>query len=285
MDWAVEHGVDAVVFHRYVPIRNSFEEAPEEDELTKSKEQLARWCSDNGNNIEVKLETEQLNSSPPANRRTAVADPAKSWALRECFAPNFPAEYDVGDPEYLCTAPVSSIDIGLEGQIAACCRSQDVPLGYATSVPSFAAAWFGKNYERVRSSLRRKPTCPLPIPNCETCIKFYAPTNSARYVALSYDDELSRGVGLSFSEIEIRVEGLQKEKGYCFVARIPPGVQRDGFLLYEDDRPLQGPTSLHDDIRQNGHGRYSSGGNGFFSQVRTAAIRARMAVFTVCESE
>jgi hypothetical protein len=77
------------------------------------------------------------------------------------------------------------------------------------------------------------------------------------YVALSYDDELSRGVGLSFSEIEIRVEGLQKEKGYCFVARIPPGVQRNGFLLYEDDRPLQAPTSLHDDIRQKGQGRYA----------------------------
>src|SRR5579883_2278044 len=62
------------------------------------------------------------------------------------------------------------------------------------------------------------------------------------------------------------LEVVQKETGFCHIARLPPGLSTSGYRLYEDDRPLGPPGAVHDDIRHQGGGRYSLWGqNVYFS--------------------
>lgn len=269
VEWAAAHDVDIVVFHRYNPIQNSFEEAPSDDEYARVRDTLAQWSARNGNPLEVRFEGQLLNSSPPPSRRTEYADVVKQMYTIEFPVPSFPIDYVAetqGDPIYICTSPVNYVEIGLDGQICACCRAQDLPLGYATSVERFADAWFGRNYDRIRRSLRRDATGPYPLPNCEGCIKFFAPKSAGNRVAVSYEPgaPLAPDALDLVAEDEIRIEAIQKERGHCHIALIPPGVDPMAFELWEDDRRLGPGESLHDEIRAKGSGRYSIWGRSLY---------------------
>lgn len=268
VEWSARHGADEVTFHRYAPVPGSFEEPPSDDEYNAVKDRLRRWSVRNNDCIRILFESECLNAYPPTLEQREPASLEKESFRADFHHWPFPQENKGpgADPFLSCTAPRDYIEIGLEGQIGACCRAQDVPLGYATSVESFADAWLGANYRKIRESLARGAGGPLPLPNCDSCMKFFAPKLAGRRQAVDYADaRLSSQHGLVFgASREIRIEEIRKETGHCYIAIIPPGLDVAAFELWEDDRRLGPAGTLHDEIRQLGHGRYHVGGRSVY---------------------
>jgi hypothetical protein len=258
VEWSAQHGADVVAFHRYVPVAGAAEESPADSDYDELKGRLKAWCSRNHDPVEVLFESECLNAAPPTTRRTDFASSKKAASAVEFHSPTFPTEPSGAgaDPFLLCTAPRDYVEIGLEGQVSACCRSQDVPLGYATSVESFADVWLGANYDRIRASLERGASGPYPLPNCQSCVDFFARAASRGRRAVDYSSEAERIHGLSFPSSRLRIEEIHKDTGHCVVARLPPGIDASGLELWEDEHPLGPAGVLHDDIRALGAGRY-----------------------------
>jgi MoaA/NifB/PqqE/SkfB family radical SAM enzyme len=261
LDWSLEHGVDNVVFHRYAPIVGSFEETPNESDYEAFRDDLKHWCVQNGDAVKVQFESECLNRKEAASRREQYASLEKAAAAEEFGRPTFPIEDDSpsADLDTTCTSPRDYVEIGLEGQISVCCRSQDVPLGYATSVEAFANTWLGSNLEKIRHSLKRGATGSYPLPNCEGCMTFFAPKAAGGRRAINYQSpEAQFGIVIPIAEA-VRVEEIQKEIGHCNIAALPPGLDVAGLELWEDDYRLGPGNTLHDDIRKLGGGRYHIG--------------------------
>jgi hypothetical protein len=169
------------------------------------------------------------------------------------------------DKKFICVAPASYVEIGLEGQIAACCRSQDVPLGSATSVEKFADAWFGANYARIRRSLTRDHGGTYALPNCEACVSFFAPAAGRGRRSADYASEVRSEDSLDFGRFdEILIDQIRTERGLCFTARIPPGLRQQAIALYEDDLLLSAHCSEHEDIRMLGGGRFAVNGQSLY---------------------
>jgi len=259
VEWAAANDVDQVSFHRYAPIKNSFEAAPSEAEYAALCETLLAWAARNPGGLELWFESEALNRRTARRRRSLVAHPGKQAFLRGRDYPDFPLDRRDGDPVFLCMAPQRYVEIGLDGEVGACCRAQDVPLGFATSAERFADVWLGPNYARLRRSLRRDATGPYPLPNCEGCVRFFAPRAARGRTAIEYGpapSPLAEAFDLASGD-EIPIEQIQRERGHCLLCQIPPGVDPAAFALFEDDRPLGPAESLHDAIRDEGAGRYS----------------------------
>jgi hypothetical protein len=160
-----------------------------------------------------------------------------------------------------CAAPNEYVEISLDGQISACCRSQDVQLGYATSVDQFSDVWFGKNYANIRRSLRRGETGPYPLPNCLDCIKFFAPGEAGKRRTVNYSKSPAEDTNrLRVDDGDLLpIEVIQKEDGLCHIATFPLGINASAFEVWEDDRRLGPGGCLHDEIRKQGAGRYHIG--------------------------
>src|SRR5919106_1473547 len=146
----------------------------------------------NGSRVDICFDGLPLNSGKSFTRRKQVASWEKHWmrALAEATGGNtYPMDIDMpgANRTKICSSPDRYVEIGIDGQISACCRAQDVTLGYATSVEEFADVWFGKNYEKIRRSLDRDAFGPLPLPNCESCLKFFAPKEGSHRQALKYN--------------------------------------------------------------------------------------------------
>jgi hypothetical protein len=261
-DWALAHGIEEVSFHRYSPIQNSFEQTPTPQELQALKDRLGSWVARHDGRVAIALDGVHLNPQEPRDRRTYIAGVRKRvLAPLSSLGNMFPMEGDLdgADPAYICLAPLRYVEIGLDGQIAACCRAQDVALGYATSVERFADAWLGSNYRKIRSSLQRDAGSNLPLPNCEGCIQFHAPRALSGRRAVRYDRPPFDGAEhLSFADLhEVRLEAIQRERGHCYISRIPPGIDPREFEMWEDQRRLVPGMQPHDEIRALGQGRYS----------------------------
>jgi MoaA/NifB/PqqE/SkfB family radical SAM enzyme len=268
LDWAAAHDVDNVVFHRYSPIQGSFEERPSAIEIDALRESLAAWTARNNDQVRVYFEGLGLNSVEPRLRKTEFASEKHNFTA--LYAPlNYPIDADQpgADAHFTCTAPNSYAEIGLDGQLSACCRSQESPVGYATSVDAFAEAWFGRNYQRVRQSLRRGASGPYSLPNCEECMKFFAPKAAEGRHAVRYDagskpsaDSLEFIAGGDF-----RIEGIGKDEGHCYFSdRLPPGVVPDFFDLWEDNRRLGPGGASPEEIRTAGAGRFLIAGRSIY---------------------
>ena len=260
--WSAEREVDEVVFHRYSPVQGSWEVAPSDEEYAALCNQLRTWCKAQGDPLRIQFEGELLNESPPVVRLIEHADAAKALALLESGKAMFPMEARRvgGDPIMTCAAPDEYVEIGLDGQIGACCRSQDVPLGHATSLPKFAEAWLGANYGKLRRSLQRGAAGPYVLPNCEGCVKFFAPGEGQGRCAVNYAVPPAPGeerLDFELGEL-VLVEGIQKEEGFCHIAVFPLGLPGE-FELWEDERPLGPGGFLHAAIRAEGEGRYHIG--------------------------
>jgi molybdenum cofactor biosynthesis enzyme MoaA len=266
VQWAHDHGIDEVAFHRYIPIQNSFEAAPDGDELQELTNRLDHWAAVWDHPLKITLDGHNL-SRFELPRRTVFADPVKHRFAALVSAMMAPRDrtMDNSDPATICVAPEHYVEIGLDGQIAACCRAQDVTLGFATSPQAFAKAWFGSNYRAIRASLQRNATEPLPLPNCEACIAGFAPESLRGRRAVDYQRPVETGARLDYGDWpELPIEVAQKEQGHCHVAMLPPGVPLSEYRLFENDRPLGPAESLHDDIRQHGGGRYSLWGRAVY---------------------
>jgi MoaA/NifB/PqqE/SkfB family radical SAM enzyme len=243
VEWAARHDVDLVAFHRYVPIAFgiTIERCPTDEELGDARDVLRRWLQDTGDALTVVFDGEHLNSTPRPARRYLHASAAKQQyrtSSPHYHAPSYPTESgtESSDPDHVCTAPNSYVEIGLEGQISACCRSQEIALGYATSVERFADTWFGDNYARVRSSLKRTADGELPLPCCEGCMACYAPKALKGRTAMSYEGTLSdRADGLRLvTEGDIVIDRIGHMRNDIFWGTaLPPGIRPSEFVLVE----------------------------------------------------
>jgi MoaA/NifB/PqqE/SkfB family radical SAM enzyme len=284
VEWAHDHDVDEVAFHRYSPIQNSFEEAPSAEDLMALSGLLGEWSTRRGHIMKVTLDGNFVSPLPPP-RRTFFADPVKHRFAAMVSAMMAPRDrtMDNADPATICVAPEHYVEIGLDGQIAACCRAQDVTLGFATSPESFAKAWFGNNYRAIRASLQRDATGPFPLPNCEACIAGFAPESLWGRRAVDYQRPGETRVRLEYGDWpELPIEVVQKELGYCHIAMIPPGVTLSEYRLFEDDYPLGPSEALRDDIRRQGGGRHSLWGRAvYFSASDNSDARYNGRLYTL----
>jgi MoaA/NifB/PqqE/SkfB family radical SAM enzyme len=290
VQWSADQGVEEVAFHRYSPIQNSFEEEPLPEELENAKQEIQKWLGRHGNVISISLDGNTLNTGSVWVKPSGIR-----WNLKRMLAigqhrmmfPRLP-EMHGADPLRLCVAPSHYVEIGLDGQIGACCRAQDVVLGYATSVEKFADAWFGENYAKIRKSLHRSATGPFPLPNCESCIKFYAPNACHGRNAVKYDgsDMHSEEALVWLNQETVHLEIIQKESGHCHIFVLPPGVEKNDHELWENETRLGPKESLHDDIRKYGNGRYSIWGrNLYFSTSDNTDARRNGRFYTLRKRE
>jgi MoaA/NifB/PqqE/SkfB family radical SAM enzyme len=257
--WAAEHDIDRVDYHLYSPIERGTEEVPTDAELRTAVDALRDWIARASPSTMIIVEGELLHRGRPS-RRSSYASAVKSR-----FINNFPlypvdATHRWAARDHLCMAPVRGIDVSMDGTIHACCRAQDVPLGLATSVEAFAEAWLGHNYRVIRDSLRHDAAGSLPLPNCEGCIRTYAPEAAAkvrrpvpygaeaapRHEALRYD----RGV------VVPTLVRRHVNPGRAFTGFIPLGLDATRYRMFEDDAPLPLPDASLEDIRTEGGGRY-----------------------------
>jgi MoaA/NifB/PqqE/SkfB family radical SAM enzyme len=264
VQFAADNRVETVVFHRYSPIENSFEEEPTPGELERAKDGLSAWLGKHGDEvIEIWFDGSRLNCAEMSTRQK-VASWKKYWIRALAEAPGgrtYPMDMDMAgaNPAKICSAPDLYVEIGIDGQVSACCRAQDVALGYATSVEEFADVWFGKNYQKIRRSLYRDASGPLPLPNCEPCLKFFAPNEASKRSALKYDGtDHDHSDALDPNSIKIwHVDMIQKRNGYGYAFRLPPAIDPSKYELWENQKKLGPPGSLLADIHNTGEGRYA----------------------------
>jgi MoaA/NifB/PqqE/SkfB family radical SAM enzyme len=208
LDWAKEMDLDAVNFHRYVPLQmDNTEETPTPEEYEEARRQAREWCERHDSPLNVNFESEQINPTWRPWRRTKFASPEKQYFahnVRFFGPPSYPLEADnhLADTNFVCAAPNSYIEVGLDGEISACCRSQDVNLGDVSSIESFADTWFGHNYKVIRQSMRRDYEGDYPLANCEGCINFFAPGAQCGRKAMKYDGDTPPPNGLRFDVVK-----------------------------------------------------------------------------------
>src|SRR6185295_1699520 len=98
------------------------------------------------------------------------------------------------------------------------------------------------------------------LPNCEGCVKFFAPNEAGGRIAIDYSKPPSSGEErLDSGQEDLgTIEGMQKEDGFCHIAGFPLGLN-GSYALWEDDKKLGPEKTLHDDIRTLGKGRHDIG--------------------------
>jgi MoaA/NifB/PqqE/SkfB family radical SAM enzyme len=264
VQFAADKRVERVEFHRYSPIENSFEEEPTPDELDRARDQLRTWLAKHGDCIEIGLDGMRLNSTEMISRKKRVASWKKYWIRALAEAPGgrtYPMDIDMAGANRtkICSAPDVYVEIGIDGQISTCCRAQDVALGYATSVEEFANVWLGENYQKIRRSLDRDARDPLPLPNCEPCLRFFAPKEASHRQALKYDgNDNGHPDALDPNSIRVwHVDMIQKKNGYGYAFRAPPGIDPSRYELWENQTKLGPADSPLADILNAGDGRYA----------------------------
>lgn len=288
--WAYDHGVDEVSFHQYSPIQNSFEVVPSPAEMHRLHSELTDWIVRTDTAMTLFVDGASLNPRGIVDQRTTCASEKKR---RIAFSPRGPGsmfptavEAKGADPLWTCSAPRRTMDIGLDAQIGACCRAQDVVLGYASSVSAFADAWLGPDYARIRESLDRSADMPFPLPNCKPCVDFYAPSETKGRTQVDYAKTREFPLVLVLGHLSrIELKSIQKEQGFCYIARIPPTAEPKDYTLYEDDAPLGPAEQQHDDIRREGAGRFSIWGTSlYFSASDNSDPRRNRRTYTLRRS-
>ncbi|WCS26425.1 radical SAM protein [Methylobacterium sp. NMS14P] len=251
VEWSRDVGIDTIVFHRYNPLPDgmSIEEPPTQDEYDTARAAVHAWCVENNSPLNVHFEGERLNPDPVPSRRSKFASAVKQSFRRYYIPPSYPVDPGLpgADPVYVCDAPNSYVEIGLDAQVSACCRSQDIALGYATSVEAFADSWFGHNYARIRHSLTRDYDGQYPLPNCESCVKFFAPNSSCGRTAVPYEGSSTvhpDGLSLAIDGDIVLDQIVPFEDKVYRAAGITPGIDIRAFDLVEADAPLTRVESL-----------------------------------------
>lgn len=254
--WAHSLDVDCVEFHSYNPIDGGVELEPDPDDVRRQSGAIVDFLAAAGSRLGVLVDGHPLQE--PIHRRTLRADPVKARYMN--YQPLYPADEgtEYAPIRSLCLAPFRGLDIGLNGQVSVCCRSQDVPLGAATSVESFGEVWFGHNYRVIRDSLTRGSTDAFPLPNCATCVQGFAPRAAVGRAAVRYergrpDREPALRAGDRAAVVLIFRVG---DKGHCFRGRLPHGIDPEAYELLEDGRPLPLPGAERGEIAERGLGRY-----------------------------
>jgi predicted O-methyltransferase YrrM len=84
----------------------------------------------------------------------------------------------------------------------------------------------------------------------------------------------------------IHIDAETHREGHCYIVPIPFGITEDEFVLLADGLPCPTPSSLHDDIRNLGDGRYSIWGNRlYFSTARNVDPTCSGTCFQIVSKE
>ncbi|HLO76166.1 MAG TPA: tetratricopeptide repeat protein [Magnetospirillum sp.] len=247
VQWAADCGIPYIEFHPYIV--NSFAKVDKPAEVAVVEAQLAAiraWATSAGSGICVTYDGERITDGkfPEVGMPSFIKQSLYSSTVER------PAELSVANshPTRLCSAPFDTIDIGLFGEVSACCRSSLDVLGTIDSVERFAAIWLGPNYACIRKSLLRDATGPLPLPSCVDCVGFYTPETAKRRAgtaslpgqgALECRDEA----------IPVACTGRLNLTDPIHVAGAPVGLRVEDYRLFEDGVPLAVGVRSLDDVR------------------------------------
>jgi hypothetical protein len=165
LDWAAEIGLYGVNYRRYHPVPGLVEERPGDEEMAPVVEQIRERCERGRLPMTVMVDNEWIITR------------GRPWPARPGRAGTSYGNYPVprrrswSHPDYVCVAPLQYVEIGFDGEMFLCCRTQLGPkLGDATSLEAFAGAWFGEQYGAIRDSLRHDASAPRAIPQCDACV-------------------------------------------------------------------------------------------------------------------
>jgi len=181
LDWALSVGVDAVLLHHYDPlpaILNPEEEAPGTQEAAGLRARALDWTARHPDGPTVMLQGEMLFANPS---RHYYPPPPPSRPDSPSPSHPIPRARRGAHPQRLCCAPFQYVEVGIEGELSVCSRTQKTILGRATSAEEFAAAWTGPAYWAIRASLlrgegaeaQRPAGLPAVLGECAGCVATY----------------------------------------------------------------------------------------------------------------
>lgn len=258
LDWAEEVGMDSVNFHSYEPIANGREECPAPDELRAAEARLADWLDRHPGGPDVVVNLKPLKISA---RGMEPEDFGKMRAS-PYFSHPLPRGAAYAHPEHACPAPWQHVEIGLGGEVYACCRAQTTALGRADTPEALCRTWFGPDYQALRRSLRRDRLRADVLPACQPCLHaFGVPPRQPR----------RQHTGVIPLAPPFAADG-----GHAFRMALPFLQTRQGdsvempeqsvWVLHENGRALGPAHCPHADIRSHGMGAFSHwGGQLYFS--------------------
>jgi MoaA/NifB/PqqE/SkfB family radical SAM enzyme len=254
LEWADELGIPFVHYHVYEPIVDGVETAPSPGDLARQIKRVREWLRQHPDGPDVQIGLDWL-------KHTSRSDyPDQFHKMKPQSIPSHPVPPadPVAHPTNACHAPWQQINVGLDGEIFACCRAQKSPLGWTDSVEAFCASWFGEIYDSLRSSLLRANLRADVLRECAGCVRVHLGSEAA-----------SRPVGTRAGSI-VLPSPMPSAGGNCFIIDIPglsppigddvSGTRHPGWALFEDDTPLGPAHAVHDHIRQSGWGAYSHWG-------------------------
>ena len=143
-----------------------------------------------------------------------------------------------------CAYPWQQLIVDLTGEVVPCCfwsgyGNSGKPLGN-TNTETLDEIWNGEAYQDLRAKVASGDLEGHPCGNC-----------------MAY-----RWANETFPRFSWPA-GFQKETGYCYTGQIPEQFMKDAEALelpvelIEDGEALTQADAVHDDIRQQGEGRYS----------------------------
>lgn len=258
--WAAEIGIDFIEYHHYVTNPQAKIDAPPpRDVVDRQLEALASWAAASRCETTIYCEGQMIHQGA----RTEW--PRHTSLIKEAFAPPHvmrpaQADHDGAHPTLLCTSPWDTVDIGLNGEIAACCRSSQHNLGDATSPERFAESWFGNTYRTIRASLHRDASGVLTLPACAPCIDFFHPEALSGRRAARQDEQPR----CTFHEVPLASITRMERASPVSHAPSPLGLDPSEYVLYEDDLPLHSGPQAWEDVIGSGGGRWCLRGSSVF---------------------
>ncbi|MBR9971368.1 radical SAM/SPASM domain-containing protein [Magnetospirillum sulfuroxidans] len=262
--WADEIGIDVVDYHLYNPIWLGTEAVPDLDELARQRDAIQQWASRQDSAVKILVQGDVVHAGRLGRQGMASAAKGRFFPGQPCYPLAGTSPY--AHPTSLCRAPFDYVEIGMNGEVAVCCRTQTEPLGFATSAEAFAAVWFGQNYQRIRQSLERGVSSALPLPPCKPCIEGQIPGEPERQVVDYTAGKGDGAMALVCREPVVPLLMVQRlfADGHSFVARIPLGLDLTEYELFEDEGRLGPAAAPQEEVRTLGAGRYGYKGNSLF---------------------
>lgn len=258
--WAHEHGVDAVVFHDYNPITGSIESLPDQNLKKAQLEAITNFLQKEGSDLRVQTDSYIVHMG---NMPTRAPHPSPIKGKHKLLYLNYPTdpEHRASHPRILCPAVWQSINIGLEGLVTPCCRTNDLPFGRADSVEAFTQTWLGPQFTLMRRLLQRSDgKVRLPMQTCLDCTEYYAPQTAKRSTCVPYEKNVSDDPdAMVWTEDEISPLILYRTSAQspAYLTYIPLGVNIDEYVLYEDDKSLGPYTNDKERVMTEGRGLYT----------------------------
>lgn len=252
--WADEVGLDMINFRLYQPFALGTEIPVTREEALPRLSEAAIYLRERGSRVRLHFNDyvayygDPPQPSYPTTAKSRLAEmPSYQYPV--------PRRQPGAHSHDLCRAPFEGLDIGVDGQMTVCCRSQEAPFGQIGSLEDFAEFWLGENMALLRASLGHDSANRLPLLPCAGCIKRETGCERA---AVTYVEGVADGDdGFIQSGEVIPLAMVLRQDGHTFVGTLPLGVAWAEYGLAEDGVPLAHPGATMADIGALGAGRWT----------------------------